>query len=75
MPFALLLMALAELQDLPAWSLNLIGIALVAGRLLHIYGVSQEPEKIQFRASGMMLTFFALISGAIANLAPLVLHG
>ncbi len=74
-PFALLLMALAEWQGVPAWSLHLIGVALVAGRLLHAYGVNQEAEKLQFRGAGMMLTFFALISGAIANLAPLVLRG
>ena len=74
-PFALLLMALAELQGAPAWSLNLIGLTLVAGRLLHAYGVNQEAEKLQFRGGGMVLTFFALVSGAVANLAPLVLRG
>ena len=67
-PLGLVLMALAELQGAPAWTLHLIGAALIAGRLVHAYGVSKEPEPIRLRVIGMVLTFTALISGALTNL-------
>lgn len=67
-PFALLLMALLELQSVPGWLIHTIGIALICGRAIHAYGVSQEPETIAIRAGGMVLTFTALIVGALANL-------
>ena len=67
-PLVIVLMALAELQGQPAWTIHLIGICLVAGRLLHAYGVSQEPELAKLRVAGMALTFTALISGSLSNL-------
>ena len=67
-PLALLLMALAELQGASPWSLNLIGLALLSGRLVHCFAVSQEPEPIKLRVLGMALTFFALAGGALGNL-------
>ncbi|MEM7221526.1 MAG: MAPEG family protein [Pseudomonadota bacterium] len=67
-PLALLLMALAELQGTSGWLINAIGLALIAGRLIHAYGVSQEPETIPIRVAGMSLTFVALITGALTNL-------
>ena len=63
-PLALLLMALAELQDAPTWTLQLIGVTLLAGRLLHAFAVTSEPEPIKLRVLGMTLTFVALITGA-----------
>ena len=67
-PLALILMALAELQGAPAWTLQLIGVTLLAGRLVHAYGVTREPEPIKLRTLGMTLTFLALVTGAVTNL-------
>ncbi|MGH6893577.1 MAG: MAPEG family protein [Dongiaceae bacterium] len=67
-PFAIVLMALAELQGGPIWAIHLMGIALTAGRLIHAYGVSQEPEWFRLRVLAMGLTFSVLIMGALANL-------
>lgn len=67
-PLALVLMALAELQDAQAWTLHLIGTLLIAGRLVHAYGVSQEPEQIRLRVMAMIMTFIALVTGAMTNL-------
>ena len=67
-PLAIVLMALAELQGAPAWTLHLTGAVLIAGRLVHAYGVSQEPEQLKLRVTGMALTFTALITGAMTNL-------
>lgn len=67
-PLVIVLMALAELQGQANWTIHLIGVCLVAGRLFHAYGVSQEPEVTKLRVAGMVLTFTALISGALSNL-------
>ncbi|MDJ0896439.1 MAG: MAPEG family protein [Alphaproteobacteria bacterium] len=67
-PLGIVLMALAELQNTPVWTLHMIGTALIVGRLVHAYGVSREPEPIRLRVIGMVLTFMALISGALTNL-------
>ena len=67
-PLIIVLMALAELQGQPTWTLHLIGICLFFGRLLHAYGVSQEPELAKLRVAGMALTFTALICGSLSNL-------
>ena len=59
-PFALLLMGLAESMAPPRIILHLVGITLVAGRLLHAYGLSQTPHILRYRVWGTTLTFLAL---------------
>ncbi len=56
-PLALLLLALAETFGLAPVVLHGLGLALVAGRASHAWGISQEPEVLRFRAVGMALTF------------------
>lgn len=63
-PFVLLLMLMGELMGTPAWLTAGIGTLLVAGRLVHAIGVSQEPEITGSRTIGMALTFTALIVAA-----------
>ena len=45
-PLALLLATFIEMQGRPAWFIHLLCLALVAGRVVHAYGVSQEHERI-----------------------------
>src|SRR5262245_25750767 len=59
-PFTLLLMALAESMAPPRPLLHLVGLMLVAGRLLHAYGLSQTPQILRYRVWGMQLTITAL---------------
>ncbi len=59
-PFTLLLMALAESMAPPRPLLHLVGLILVAGRILHAYGLSQTPHIVRYRVWGMGLTFAAL---------------
>jgi uncharacterized membrane protein YecN with MAPEG domain len=59
-PFTLLLMALAESMAPPRPLLHLVGLMLVAGRLLHAYGLSQTPQILRYRVIGMQLTISAL---------------
>lgn len=70
-PFALLLMALLETGNLPDWALHVLGTGLVAGRVLHAWGISREPENLRFRALGMSLTFtvIGLASAALMGLS------
>lgn len=73
-PFGLVLMSLAELQAAPAIVLHAIGLMLLAGRIVHAIGVSQEDEPLALRVTGMAFTFTAILSGAAVNmLAPMVL--
>lgn len=74
-PLALLLLALAELQGVPAFSLHFIGMVLLAGRVIHAVGLSRDPQLFKFRVTGMILTFLALVSGALVNLGITRLFG
>ena len=68
-PFALLLMALAESMVPPDLVVHLAGLLLIVGRLLHAYGTSQSPPIMRYRVYGMTLTFSAIALAAIACLA------
>lgn len=65
-PFALLMLALAELQGAPALLLILLGIALLTGRILHAMAFLGQGMIMRFRVLGMVLTFLTL--GATAAL-------
>ena len=65
-PFALLLLGLAESVYTWAWYLHLMGLALLLGRLSHAYGVSQSTEIFSFRVSGMATTFAVIGATAAA---------
>jgi hypothetical protein len=69
-PFALLLLALCEANGLPVWALHALGLALIAGRVLHATGIAREPENMRRRVAGMALTF-AMIGVAAASLLGL----
>jgi uncharacterized protein len=43
-PFALILMALAESLSTAAWLLHILGISLLLGRCAHAFGMSQTPD-------------------------------
>ncbi|WP_395665687.1 MAPEG family protein [Methylocella sp.] len=68
-PFALLLLLLAEIAYVPAFGLHLAGIALLVGRGLHAFGVSQPREDLRLRLVGMCLTFAVIIGLALILLA------
>ena len=64
-PYALLLMLLIELSGYTLWVVHALGVLLVAGRLVHAYGVSRSPEDYRFRVTGMALTFAVLGAAAL----------
>ena len=64
-PSALILLMLSELAGAPSLALHVLGILLVAGRVLHAIGFASTPQKIILRQLGMamnitMITFAAL---------------
>jgi uncharacterized membrane protein YecN with MAPEG domain len=63
-PIALVMMMLIELSGYPAWALHGLGLALIAGRLIHAW--SLPAQSLAGRTVGMILTFAALISGALS---------
>ncbi len=64
-PLALLLVFFAESGGAPSLLVHGLGIALIAGRLLHAWGVSQPRENFRYRVTGMVLTFSVLITAAL----------
>jgi hypothetical protein len=68
-PLALVLMGLAESLKAPSLLLHGLGLTLLAGRLVHAYGVSQTKENLNLRVTGMTATFFVLIVAALVCVA------
>jgi uncharacterized membrane protein YecN with MAPEG domain len=67
-PFAVLLLALCEINGLPDWALHALGVVLVAGRIAHATGITQEPENFRWRVAGTSLTFTVIGVAAAALL-------
>ncbi|WP_071675058.1 MAPEG family protein [Nioella nitratireducens] len=67
-PFALILLTLADLQGAPGWLLHAMGIVLLGGRILHAIGMGSTPQIFRARAAGMILTMLSLLVLAIANI-------
>ena len=67
-PMGVILLALAELQGAPGWTIHLLGSALLIGRLMHAYGFGRTPQVVPIRQLGMVLTFLMLIITALANI-------
>ena len=75
-PFVLLLMLLTELSGYRAGIVHTAGVLLVAGRSVHAWGVSRDPEDYRLRVVGMALTFtvmavlaLLLLVAAVARMA------
>jgi uncharacterized membrane protein YecN with MAPEG domain len=69
-PIGLILLALAEAQGAPPLALHSLGMILLAGRLLHAYGISRDPQIMALRVGGMALSLTMI---ALAGLG-LVVH-
>jgi len=73
-PFALLLITFVELSAAPVWLVHLLGLLLLAGRVLHVYGVGREPENFRMRTWAMVLTFTVLAIAAVQLLATTLIR-
>lgn len=63
-PLALILLSFVEINSPPGF-VHTLGLALIAGRICHAYGVSHEPEDFRFRVTGMAITFSVLAGSAL----------
>ena len=71
-PLALLLLLVLELNSASALVLNVLGGSLVAGRVLHAYGLSTSTGTSPGRFVGTILTWLViLISSALLLYARL----
>ena len=60
-PFALILLMLAESAATPTWLLHTLGGSLLAGRLLHAYGIRQPGSTNNYRKYGAALTWLMIL--------------
>ena len=68
-PFAVILLVLAELTGLPVPALHGAGILLVASRILHAVGLSQSPGRSFGRIYGTAGTWFVIVALSLWILA------
>lgn len=73
-PFGLLLILLVGLAGWGAWAVHLLGALLLAGRVVHAYGMSQAKENFRYRIVGMMTTFGVLVGSALLLLVAAVFN-
>jgi uncharacterized membrane protein YecN with MAPEG domain len=64
-PLALLLIYFFEGSSESVLLTHILCIALLCGRLLHAYGVSQVRENYRYRTIGMVLTFSVIIAASL----------
>jgi uncharacterized membrane protein YecN with MAPEG domain len=63
-PFALILLSMAELRGAPGLLLHGLCLSLLLGRAAHAWGVSRHSEDFRFRVTGMAATFTAILGAA-----------
>ena len=56
-PIGIILLLLTEIAGAPGSALHLLGLLLLAGRVLHAIGFSATPQKMILRQIGMFFTF------------------
>lgn len=65
-PITVILMALLEFNGANVWLIHVIGVAFVAGRIIH--GKSILARSLKGRKQGMYLTFASMVSLVVLNL-------
>jgi uncharacterized membrane protein YecN with MAPEG domain len=64
-PLSLLLIYLVEQSGAPHALVHALGLCVLAGRILHAFGVSRIDENFGFRVVGMTLTLMPIIVASI----------
>lgn len=65
-PFSLILISLLESRSMSPWLIHGLCWLLLAGRVVHAFGISQSPERLRYRVIGMTFTFVAMGGAALA---------
>lgn len=70
-PIGLILLLLAELNAAaPVW-LHSVGVLLLAGRVLHAFGLRHHVGPSWQRVAGMLMTFASILLAAVVGLSSL----
>lgn len=64
-PISLILLLLMEMNGAQVWMIHVCGIILIAGRLLHSYGLKNHD--VSYRRIGMIGTYLSMALMIIAN--------
>ena len=67
-PITLLLILSVELLAGHFIFVHILCAALLIGRIIHAYGVSQTRENLKFRVAGMLLTFSTMLASIVSIL-------
>ncbi len=70
-PIALILILLLELQGTSSMTLHALGVALIAGRVVHYLQLTGTIKPLIFRVAGMILTLGAISIAALHLLTHL----
>ncbi|MBW7983322.1 MAPEG family protein [Enterobacillus tribolii] len=65
-PIAAILLVIMEMNGAKVWMIHVCGLLLLAGRLMHYYGL--HHREISWRRSGMSATYISLVLMVLANL-------
>ena len=67
-PIGLILLVIAELQGAGAIMLNVLGLSLLVGRVMHAVGFGRMKQILILRQAGTVLTFLMLMATAAINI-------
>ena len=63
-PLSLVLMLLLEVQTGASGFIHFLGLLLIAGRIMHAWGLNQPRQILPLRTLGMAFTFVGIISAS-----------
>lgn len=70
-PLGLILLGLLELQGWPSWTIHILGLMLLGGRVAHAWSFSVAELRLGSRQVGMVLTLAMLgLAALLAFLTP-----
>lgn len=68
-PLAIILLLVAEFNQLNGWIIHLFGMAIVLSRVLHMIGLSKTVGKSTGRQFGMLLIFSCIVILSVINIS------
>lgn len=71
-PLGLILLLLLELHGLAPWGLHTLGLMLLAGRVMHAYGMIRPDGSFSGRFWGTALTWLMILGASLTNLWQLL---
>lgn len=67
-PFFIVLLALIEMNGAYLWIIHMLGIMMVAGRIIHSLGIKHHEGASRERVIGMLLTWLSILGAAVMAL-------